>query len=50
MSCINFSEGDLYCANTADLVSYLEGWGECMKKFFSHTSTSTLTVSEHMTV
>ncbi len=32
MPYINFSEDDLYRANTADLVSYLEQHGECVKK------------------
>ena len=45
MPYINFSEDDLYRANTSDLVSYLEGRGERMKKLLS-----TLTVAKHMTV
>ena len=32
MPYINFSEDDLYRANTSDLVSYLEGHGGCVKQ------------------
>ena len=41
MPYINFSDDDLYRANTADLVSYLERRGERMKRVGSTYSSST---------
>ena len=36
MPYIKFSDDDLYRANTANLVSYLEGRGERVKRIGSH--------------
>lgn len=49
MPYINFSEDDLYRANTADLVSFLQSHGGNVKKSVRPTNTSTRTAAEHTT-